>query len=140
MGVIEYWFSEEIVKGKKASERAISPENIVKEYKTYTTVKEAQEEAYATITAATKAVVGVAAGTALVVTAGLVVGEVVVGITIPSITPEIASWMANTVRNITIRTAKTAEVVSQVVYQAGNAIQRVYSNVPYFGGLKPSVR
>ena len=124
-GVIEYWTSTENRETKR--ETQVYPDQLVNKYKEYRVAKKIQEDAYRGIVTATATVAGVAAATTLVVTAGLVVGNAVVGIKIPSITPEIASWMATAVSNIVV---KTAEATPKIVYQAGRAIQTVYENAP----------
>lgn len=112
-GVIEYWFSTETQKRNKITEREVYPAYIVNEYQNYSIAKTMQKQTYAAIS-------GVS--TALMVTAGLVVGGVAIGVTVYAVTPTIASWMATAATNITIATTAAAGAASQIVYQAGQAI------------------
>jgi hypothetical protein len=115
-GVIDYWFS--IKNKKEQSERQISPSEAISYYQNINTLKLQQEMLHGRLP-------NYDPKTVFYITAGVLVGTTIVGVTVAVTGPVIASWVASTATSVSVSIPSAVSGVLYVAYKAGEAIKQI---------------
>lgn len=127
-GVIEYWFSYKTQRGSKQPQTFALPASAKSAYKSYAPLRLAEQRIYA-------ALKGYNANTVFLITTGVVVAGVVTGVTIAAVGPEVAAWVASGATNIQIAVSSAVTAGSQIIYQAGQVIEKAIQTAPTIPNL-----